>query len=155
MAEKEEQRVAVRPFHSLRSFRDLRDEMDRLWDAFPGFPRFRPFAEEPTWPALDVFEKNGSLVVKADVPGLTAKDVEVTLAEDGVTISGERTDEKEIKEKDYYRSERRYGRFVRQVPLPPGADRDKAQATFKDGVLEVTFPLKEEAKQKKVEVTSS
>jgi len=112
----------------------------------------RPLVTEPFWPAVDVFERNGSLIVKADVPGMTAKDIEVTITEDGVTISGQRSEEKEVKEKDYYRCERSYGSFARQVPLPAGADRDKPQATFKDGVLEVSFPLKEEARQKKIEV---
>jgi HSP20 family protein len=129
--------------------------MDRLWEGFPAFPRFRRLAEEPAWPAVDVFDRNGSLVVKADVPGMTAKDLEVNVTEDGITISGERTEEKEVKEKDFYRSERSYGRFMRQVALPAGADRDKAQATFKDGVLEISFPLKEEAKQKKIEIKAS
>jgi HSP20 family protein len=126
--------------------------MDRLWEGFPRFRVVRPAGPEIAWPAIDVFEKNGSLIVKADVPGMTAKDIEVTLTEEGVTISGQRSEEKEVKEKDYYRCERSYGSFVRQVPLPAGADRDKAQANFKDGVLEISFPLKEEAKQKKIEV---
>ena len=155
MAEKEEQRVAIRPFRPLGSLWDLREEMDRLWEGFPAFPRFRRLIEEQAWPAIDVFDRNGSLVVKADVPGMTAKDIEVNVTEDGITISGERTEEKEVKEKDYYRSERSYGRFMRQVPLPVGADRDKAEANFKEGVLEITFPLKEEAKQKKIEVKTT
>jgi len=155
VAEKEEQRVAIRPFRPLRSLWDLREEMDRLWEGIPAFPRFRRLIEAPAWPAVDVFERNGALVVKADVPGMTAKDIEVNVTEDGITISGERSEEKEVKEKDFYRSERSYGRFMRQVALPAGADRDKAQATFKEGVLEISFPLKEEAKQKKIEVKSS
>jgi HSP20 family protein len=155
MAEKEEQRVAIRPFRPLRSFWDLREEMDRLWDGFPSFPRFRRLIEEPVWPAVDVFVRNGALVIKADVPGMTAKDIEVNVTEDGITLSGERTEEKEVKEKDYYRSERSYGHFMRQVSLPAGTDREKAQATFKDGILEISFPLKEEAKQKKIEVKAT
>jgi HSP20 family protein len=154
MAETEGKKVAVRPFRPLRNLWDLREDMDRLWDGFPAFPRFRRLAAEPIWPAVDVFDRDGSLVVKADIPGLEAKDIEVNVSEDGLTISGERTEEKEVKEKDFYRSERSYGRFMRQVPLPAGIDRDKADATFKEGVLEITFPLKEEAKQKKVEVTA-
>jgi HSP20 family protein len=150
--EKNGQRVAVRTPRPLRSFWDLREEMDRLWEGLPAFPRFRRLTEEPVWPAIDVFDRNGALVVKADIPGMTAKDIEVNVTEDGITISGERSEEKEVKEKDYYRSERSYGRFMRQVPLPVGADRDKAEAVFKDGVLEISFPLKEEAKQKKIEV---
>jgi HSP20 family protein len=142
---------AVSPLRSQRSLWDFRD-FDRFWESFPAFPRFRRLIEEHAWPAVDVFERNGSLVVKADVPGLEAKDIEVNLTESGITISGERKEEKEVKEKDFYRSERSYGRFTRQLPLPAGVDRDKAQATFKDGVLEITFPLKEEAKQKKIEI---
>jgi HSP20 family protein len=153
MAEKnEEQRIAVRPFRPLRSLWDLRADMDRLWEGFPAFPRFHRLMEQPSWPAVDVFDRNGSVVVKADVPGMMARDIEVNVSDEGITISGERSEEKEVKEKDYYRSERSYGRFVRQVPLPAGADREKAQATFKEGVLEISFPLKEEAKQKKIEV---
>ena len=155
MPEKEEQSVAIRPSPPLRSLWDLREEMDRLWEGFPAFPRFRRLIEEPSWPSVDVFERTGSLVVKADVPGMTAKDIEVNVTEDGITISGERSEEKEVKEKDYYRSERSYGRFMRQVPLPAGADRDKAEATFKDGVLEISLPLKEEAKQKKIAVKAT
>jgi HSP20 family protein len=126
--------------------------MDRLWENFPAFPRFRRLLEEPAWPAVDVFEREGALVVKADVPGMSAEDIEVTLTEDGISISGERSEEKEVKEKDYYRSERSYGRFVRQVALPAGVDRDKAEARFKDGVLEIVFPIRAEAQQKKIEV---
>jgi HSP20 family protein len=156
MAEQQEQRVAIRrPFTPTRAFQDLWEEMDRLWEGFPRFPHRRAAFTEPAWPALDVFEKNGSLVVKADIPGMTAKDIEVTLTEDGVTVSGQRSEEKEVKDKDYYRCERTYGSFMRQVPLPAGADRDKAQANFKDGVLEISFPLKEEAKQKKIEVKTT
>jgi HSP20 family protein len=149
-----EQSVAVRR-PTPRTFRDLWEEMDRLWEGFPRFPGLRPLNAEPAWPAVDVFEKNGSLVVKADVPGMTAKDIEVTLTERGITISGQRSEEKEVKEKDYYRSERCYGSFMRQVALPVGADRENAQANFKDGVLEISFPLKEEAKQKKIEVKAT
>jgi HSP20 family protein len=156
MAEKgEEKGVTPRPARPMRSLREMFEDMDRLWDGFPSLLRMRPFAAEPAWPAIDVFERNGSLTVKADIPGMTAKDIDITVNEDSVTISGERTEEKEVKEKDYYRSERSYGRFMRQVPLPSGVDREKAQATFKDGVLEVSFPLKEEAKQKKIEVKSA
>ena len=156
MAEEKEQRVASRPFRA-RSIQEMREEMNRLWDnvTWPSFPRLRPFVEESPWPAVDVFEKEGSLIVKADVPGMTAGDIDITVNESSVTITGERTEEKEVKEKDFFRSERSYGRFLRQIPLPAGADRDKAEATFKDGVLEISFPLKSEAQQKKIEVKAT
>ncbi len=155
MAEQGEQRVAIRPFRPLRSIWNLDEDWGRLWEGFPAFPRLRRLIEEQPWPAVDVFERDGALVVKADLPAMAAKDIDVSVTEDGITISGERREEKEVKEKDYYRCERRYGRFMRQASLPAGADREKGQATFKDGTLEITFPLKEEAKQKKIEVKAT
>lgn len=156
MSEKNEERsVTTRPAASMRSFGDLFDDMDRFWGGFPSFRRMRPLLEQQQWPAVDVFERDSSLVVKADVPGMAAKDIDISVNDNSITISGERTEEKEVKEKDYQRSERSYGRFMRQLALPAGVDREKAEASFKDGVLEITLPLKEEAKQKKIEVKSS
>ncbi len=147
----------LRPARSLRS---LREEMQRFWGNLPGTlpePRFWrwPVFEELRTPAVDMFEKDGSLVIKADVPGMTAKDIEISVNEGSITISGERKEEKEVKEKDYYRSERSYGRFTRQLSLPTGVDTDKAVAEFKDGVVEIRLPLKEEAKKRTIEVKTA
>jgi len=143
----------LRPARGLRS---LREEMQHLWQGMPESRFWRwPVFEELRAPAVDVFEKEGSLVVKADVPGMSAKDLEISVDHESVTISGERKEEKEVKEKDYYRAERTYGRFTRQVALPAGVDTDKAEASFKDGVLEIRFPLKEEAKKKTIEVKTT
>jgi HSP20 family protein len=137
----------------------MRQEFARMWDSMLeprfGWRRWQPLIEPTTWPAVDVFERDGTVVVKADIPGMEAKDIEVSATDDGVTISGHRLEEKEVKEKDYHRSERSYGRFVRQIGLPAGADRSKAVANFKDGVLEITFPLSDGAKQRKIEVKTS
>jgi HSP20 family protein len=84
---------------------------------------------------------------------LTAQDVQIEATADSLTISGEKKDEREVKEENYYRSERRYGSFRRQVALPPGADADQIQATFKDGVLRVEVPVKAAAASaKKIEI---
>ncbi|HWO72073.1 MAG TPA: Hsp20/alpha crystallin family protein [Dehalococcoidia bacterium] len=155
MAEQNGQSVAIRRPYLPRTFRDIWEEMDRLWESFPRFPRLRTSILEPAWPAIDVYEKDGSLVVKADVPGMKPEDIDVTISEDGLTISGQRQEEKEVKDKDYYRCERSYGSFVRQIALPAGADRDKAEARFKDGVLEVRLPLSEGAKHKKIEIQAT
>jgi HSP20 family protein len=85
-------------------------------------------------------ERGGKLVIRADLPGLTKKDVKVEIRDDTVCIQGERRQERESKGKGFYRSERSYGSFYREVPLPEGADPEKGTATFKDGVLEVTVP---------------
>jgi HSP20 family protein len=92
-------------------------------------------------------------MVKADLPGLTKDNVKVELTDEALTISGERKEEKEEKEKDFYRSERSYGRFFRQIPLPEGAKTDQANATFTDGVLEVKIPVaKIESQSRKLEI---
>ena len=92
-------------------------------------------------------------MVKADLPGLTKDDVKVELTDKLLTISGERKDEKEDKREGFYRSERSYGRFFRQIPLPEGVKTDKANATFRKGVLEVTMPApKMESPARKLEI---
>jgi len=92
--------------------------------------------------------------VRADLPGLTKDDVKVELTDEALTISGERKAEKEEKREGFFRSERSYGIFYRQIPLPQGVDADKATATFTNGVLEVTIQVpKSEARGRKLEIT--
>lgn len=96
---------------------------------------------DATWaPQLETFRKDGKLVLRADLPGLSKDDVEIEVDDDMLTISGERTDEFKDERDDYYRSERSYGRFCRTVQLPDGVNPDEIAASFKDGVLEVTLP---------------
>jgi HSP20 family protein len=106
-------------------------------------------------PSTDVYRANGALVVKADLPGLKKDDVEV-LVEDGfLVVKGERREEKEAKDKEYFRSECSYGSFYRRVPLPEDVDTDAITAKVHDGILEVTVPLPKTAapEAKKVTVT--
>jgi len=127
-----------------RMFDWMRDEMDRLLDTVPlsrVFPT--PRLETPWLPAIEVFEKNGNLHVKADLPGMKKEDVAIEATAEGLTIKGERKSEftEEKKEEGYFRSERTYGEFCRFVPLPEGALIDKITASFNDGVLEVITPV--------------
>jgi HSP20 family protein len=131
---------------------DMRDEMDRLWEVITGRARAFPQLRFQQMPAVDVFEKDGALHVRAELPGLTQKDVEIEVDETGLTISGEKKEEKEVKEDKYFRSERSYGRFVRRIPLPKTANADQAEAHFKDGVLEIDLPLVENGTARKIEV---
>ncbi|MGE3274851.1 MAG: Hsp20/alpha crystallin family protein [Vicinamibacterales bacterium] len=129
----------------LALFDRMREELDRVFEGFP-FSRLAPVLPrtEAAWmPALEVREKNGNLVVTADLPGLKREDVTVEVTADGLTISGERKSEvkEEKKEEGYYRTERTYGTFCRFIPLPEGAKAGEASAAFKDGVLEVTVPV--------------
>lgn len=126
----------------LSLFDQMREEMDRMFEAMPlSRTTFGPWREGRFVPALEVAEKDNTLFVKADLPGLRREDVKVEVLPEGISISGERKEEKEETRDGYFRTERLYGSFERFVPLPDGAVLDRAAATFRDGVLEVTVPL--------------
>jgi HSP20 family protein len=130
---------------------ELWEEMARLWGHRPLFrprPALRPFAPfgETEWaPRVDVYEKNGNLVVKAELPGVTKEDVKVEMQEGNLIITGERKSESEVKEADYYRMERAYGTFYRRLPIPFEVKPEQITATYKDGVLEIEMPRPAEA----------
>ena len=134
------EKPVMRP-RKLSLFDQLREEMDRMFD-MPA-PRFglAPWREVAFVPPLELEEKDNTLFVRADLPGMKKEHVKVEVAPEGVTIAGERKEEKEVKKEGYFRTERLYGSFERFVPLPDGAVLDKALAEFKDGVLTVTVPL--------------
>jgi HSP20 family protein len=111
--------------------------------------------EEKGWlPAVDVFEKDDNFVVKAELPGMKEDDINVSVRGDTLTIQGEKKTESEVKEENYYRSERSYGSFVRSIPLPSTVDATKIEASYEDGVLEVTLPKIAEVKPKKVTIST-
>jgi HSP20 family protein len=119
---------------------------------FRDWPMSR-FAREAAWaPALDMLDRKDEVVLKADLPGLEQKDVEVTVEEGVLTVRGERKEEKEVKEEEYYRCERWVGAFARSLALPPGLDAENVKATFKKGVLEIHLPKTKEAKGKKIDI---
>lgn len=137
------------PFGMMRRFTD---NMERMFDDFSGlrFPKlfrteflpFRPEFEEFEWiPEIEVLHKEGTFMVRADLPGLTKDDVKIEVTNELLTLSGERKSEKEEKGEGFYRTERKYGTFFRQIPLPEGAKTENANATFRNGVLEITMPM--------------
>ncbi len=132
-----------------RPFQEL-ERIMRSWE--PRFTRFpiEGFEEEEVTPPIESYIKDGNLVVRADVPGLDPKDIEISILHDVLTIKGERKGEKEVKEKDYLRREVSYGAFERRLSLPEGAAADKIQATFKNGVIEVSIPVPKEIEGKKI-----
>ncbi len=149
-------------------FETLRREIDRVFDDFgSGFWRapFRPLsAFEPLWSnklagsfAVDVTEGEKAFEITAELPGMDEKNIEVKVANGGLTIKGEKKDEREEKKNDCHVSERRYGSFERYFSLPEGVDADKIEANFKKGVLTVTLPKKAEAQKaaKKIEVKAA
>jgi HSP20 family molecular chaperone IbpA len=113
-----------------------RDETDSP-DLWP----WTSIAEQALWsPQVESFRRGDKLVIRADLPGLSKDDVKVEIENGMLTISGEREDQHTEDRDNYYRTERSYGRFFRAVALPDGADADKCEATFKNGMLEVTIP---------------
>ncbi|MBF0559345.1 MAG: Hsp20/alpha crystallin family protein [Nitrospirae bacterium] len=134
----------------------LRREMDSLFDNF-----FRGFDMEPFegrlgtfTPRVDVTENDKEIRVSAELPGMDEKDIDVSLNKDALTIRGEKKEEREQKDRDYYRMERSYGSFSRTVPLSAEIETDKAEATFKKGVLSIRLPKtsKAVAETKKIAV---
>ena len=150
-------------WHSFRS------EMDRLFDRFGscfGFPSLRRmFDIEPAWrssfsfsaPAIDMSEDDKAYKISAELPGINAKDVDISVSGDTLVLRGEKRQEKEEKDKNYHFSERAYGSFQRAFELPASVDRDRVAADFSQGVLTITLPKRAEAQKptKKIEVRSS
>jgi len=129
----------------------LHDEMDSLFDSFfRGLDR--PFFGYKAWPTIDLSEKDDSIVVRAEVPGCKADDIDISVCGNTLTISGEKKEEQEKKEKSYYYRESTYGSFRRDVNLPTDVDQGKIEAVYKDGVLSITLPKSERAKAVKVKV---
>jgi HSP20 family protein len=138
-----------RPFGELGS---IRSEMERLWNKFLGETPFaRSFTEE--WsPSVDISETKDKLVINAELPGLDATDVNVSISGDLLTIKGEKKKEEEEKDEHHHYMGRYYGSFKRSFKLPVNVKTDKIEAAFDKGVLKVTLPKTEEAKKKEIEI---
>jgi HSP20 family protein len=144
-----------------RELETMRRNLDKLFgEVFETTPR----RDWPLWPMLkpeivvpnvDMYDKKDKIVVKAELPGMTKDHIDLTINEGSLTLKGEVKKEEEVKEEDYYSRERSYGSFTRTIALPAEVDKEKAKAKFKDGILEITLPKKEEAKPKEIKVDVS
>jgi HSP20 family protein len=138
------------------SFSGARPEFDRLFRE-----AFSPVSAEGeastrTWaPAVDIFENGDNLVLKAELPGVNPDDVEIRVEDNTLYLKGERKFDNEVKEQNYHRVERTYGTFTRTFSLPNSIDSEKVAAEYKDGVLTLTMPKKEEAKPKTIKINVS
>jgi HSP20 family protein len=147
-----------RPFQNLMAadpFRLFQERFNRFFEQ--PFGALARFGEEPwslsTWtPACDIYETDGEIIVKAELPEIKKEDVKVTLENNVLTIHGERKLEEKTEKENYHRVERRYGEFLRSFTLPTFVDPNKINAEFKDGMLRVTLQKREEAKPKQVEI---
>jgi HSP20 family protein len=140
------------------SFLSFRQDMDRMFDRFFESSALAPWGEE--WsgfaPSVDVVETDEEVKVTAELPGLDAEDVDVTLSHNTLTLKGEKHQEHEEEGEGYYRSERSYGSFQRSIPLPSTVETDKAEASFSKGVLTITFPkTAAETDKKKITVKTN
>ena len=106
-------------------------------------------------PAIDVLDRKDEMVLRADLPGLTEKDIEITVQDGNLSLQGQRKEEKETKEEDYYCCERWSGTFSRTLALPPGINADKVNAAFKNGVLEIHLPKTKQAEGKRIEIKAA
>lgn len=152
--------MSIEKWGPVRELETMRREMDRIWEEM--FPALRRPFEGP-WrqligekgvgtPAIDIIDRGKELVVKADMPGVGKEDIDISLRDDTLTITGAVKSEAETKEDNYYHMERRSSSFSRSVGVPFKVDADKIKASLKDGVLTVTLPKTEAAESKKIKV---
>ena len=146
--------MELMPWKPMNEISRMRREMDDLWSRLFGERMMEPAAAG--WlPSLDVKDADGSIVVTAELPGLTAKDIDLSISEDLLTIKGEKKAEAEKKEEGVYFSERYFGSFQRSVRLPASVDSDKVKADFKNGVVRIEMPKSEKSRTRKIPIQSS
>jgi len=139
----------------------LEQDLDRVFHEFWRRPFFSLWGPERSWPsrmfpvqlpAVDVYEEKDEVVVKAELPGLSKEDLDVTLTESTLTLKGEKKNEAEVTEKNFYRSERSSGSFIRTIELPSEVKTDQTKAIFEKGILEIHLPKTDDAKRKVTKV---
>jgi HSP20 family protein len=141
-------------FAPSQDFRTLQQQMNRIFEPF--FGRALPDDDSlmsGTWmPPVDVVEEKDAIRVTAELPGVKKEDIDIHFENGVLTLRGQRTFEKESNEKTFHRVERVYGNFVRSFTLPRSVDAEKINATYRDGVLEIRVPKKEEAKPRQISI---
>jgi len=147
--------MAIVRWDPFRDLMTIQDRMNRLFDQT--LSKTRTDDDEgltaSTWsPSVDIYETADSVVLKAELPGLSRENIDIQVRDNTLTLKGERKFEREVKDENYLRIERSYGAFQRAFNLPSVIQQDKIKAVFKEGVLEVTMPKAEEAKPKQVKI---
>lgn len=153
--------MSIVKWSPMKELEEMRKEMERHFEEF-----FEPFHRRRRWwpkpseggvivPNVDVYDRKNEIVVKAEIPGAEKDRIDLTITKDAITIKGEVKKEEEIKDEDYFAREISYGSFTRTVALPTEVESEKAKAIFKNGILEIVLPKKEEAKPKEIKVEVS
>jgi HSP20 family protein len=145
--------MAVVRWDPFRDLNMLQDRMNRMFDDAGRTWHTDEPAATTTWsPAVDIFETEGEIVVKAELPGMERKDIGLNLENNVLTVRGERRFTKETKDDNYHRIERSYGTFSRSFSIPATVDEEKIRADYRDGVLKIVLPKKEQAKPKQIRI---
>lgn len=140
------------PVDPFREIMSIREELDRLFNALATGRTTREGRETLWLPAVDVEETDDAIIVRAEIPGMDKDQIKVTITDDSVVISGERKEERKEESKDFHHREIYYGKFYRAVRLPVDVDREKARASYRQGILEIFLPKSEKVKPKTIEV---
>jgi len=145
---------SITRFDPFRNLTSLQDQVNRLFDS--SFKANADNSALTTWaPAVDIYETENELVIKADLPDMEEKDIDVRVENSMLTIRGERKFEESVKEDNYLRVERAYGSFSRSFSLPNTVNTEAIQANYKNGVLKVVLPKRAESKPKQVKINVS
>ena len=145
--------MAVVKWDPLRDLLSIQDRMNRLFEQTLSRSRVEEGIAASTWsPAVDIYETPDTIVMKAELPGLSREDIEIHVRDNTLTLKGERRFAKDVQQENYLRIERVYGAFQRNFTLPATIQQDKIRAVFRDGVLELTLPKAEAAKPKKIAI---
>ena len=147
--------MAVVRWDPFRDLNLLQDRMNRLFDdAGRGWRADEPAATTTWSPAVDIFETEGEIIVKAELPGMERKEITLHLENNVLSLRGERRFEKETKDENYHRIERSYGAFSRSFSIPATVDEENIRAEYKDGVLNIVLPKKEQARAKQIKIAA-
>ncbi|KUG21444.1 small heat shock protein [hydrocarbon metagenome] len=139
------------PFYSLQ--REMNNLFDNFFRGFSVGPRGFAAGMAEFIPSVDVKENDKEFIIKAELPGVEEKDIDVTVTNNSVAIKGEKKEEKEDKDKSYYYMERSYGSFCRVIPLQAEIESGKAHASFKNGILDIKIPKNQKAKEKGTKIS--
>ncbi len=143
--------LARRPIQDLFS---IHNDMNRLFDHWSRPARYRAEGENLDWmPVVDILEANGHVEIRAEMPGLSEQDVQVSVTDDVLTLKGEKTQKNEQDDQKYHRVERSYGRFQRSFTLPANLNPESIKAKFTNGVLTVSIPKAEEVQPKEIQIS--
>ena len=147
--------MAIVRWQPLGEIDRFKQQMDRMFDNFFGSETDVSEASAMWYPSVDIKETKDDFVLMAEVPGMSKDDIKINISENTLTIRGEKREEKKEEDHNYHRVERRYGKFQRSFTLPTQIQGNKVKAAYKDGILTITMPKKEEVKPKEIPITVS